>query len=119
MLDGRPVYRFRSGNYRGTVFADTGDILGPVTQDFALQVAARWTGQAAERALLEGVMGEPDQWTVSGEFRALRPLFKFAWPDGEQVYVSQRNGEVVQHTTSQTRLAAYSVQFHIGCTGRH
>ena len=24
-----------------------------------------------------------DQWTVSGEFRALRPLFKFSWPNGD------------------------------------
>jgi len=34
-------------------------------------------------------------------------MFLFSWPDGEQVYVSARNGEVVQHTTRETRLAAY------------
>jgi len=107
MLDGRPVYRFRMGNHRGIVFADSGSILGEVTQDIALRLAARWTGQAAKRAQFEGAMREPDQWTVSGELRAMRPLFKFAWPDGEQVYVSAQNGEVVQYTTRETRLAAY------------
>jgi hypothetical protein len=34
-------------------------------------------------------------------------MFLFSWPDGEQVYVSARNGDVVQHTTRETRLAAY------------
>jgi len=76
MLDGRPVYRFRMGNHRGIVFADSGSILGEVTQDIALRLAARWTGQAAKRAQFEGAMREPDQWTVSGELRAMRPLFK-------------------------------------------
>ena len=107
MLDGRPAYRFRVGSELGTIFADTGDVLAEVTEDFALREAAHWTVQAAERARLEGVIREPDQWTVSAEYRALRPLFRFSWPDGEQVYVSARSGEVVQHTTSRTRLAAY------------
>jgi PepSY-associated TM region len=106
-LNGRPVYRFRNGNEHGIVFADTGDLLGLVTPEFALREAAYWTGHAAEQVRFEGAMREPDQWTVSGEFRALRPLFKFAWPDGEEVYVSGRNGEVVQRTTRKTRLAAY------------
>ena len=107
VLDGRPVYRFRAERDRGIVFADSGDVLSAVTRDFALRVAARWTRQAGERARLEGPISEPDQWTVSGEYRALRPLFKFSWPDGEQAYVSAQSGEVVQHTTSETRLAAY------------
>ena len=34
-------------------------------------------------------------------------MFLFSWRDGEQLYVSARNGEVVQHTTRETRLAAY------------
>ena len=107
VLDGRPAYRFRAGRERGIIFADTGDVFRAATQDFALRVAARWTGQAPERARLDRVLNEPDQWTVSGEYGALRPLFQFSWPDGEQVYVSAPSGEVVQHTTSETRLAAY------------
>ena len=106
VLDGRPLYRFRVASERGIVFADTGDVLR-VTPEFAQRVAARWTGQAAGKARFKGLLNEPDQWTVSGESGALRPLFQFSWPDGEQAYVSGETGDVVQHTTSQTRLAAY------------
>ena len=35
----------------------------------------------------------------------LRPLWKFSWPNGEQVYVSQRTGDVEQS------LAAGPVEF--------
>jgi hypothetical protein len=34
-------------------------------------------------------------------------LWKYAWPNGEQVYVSQTSGEVVQYTTTASRLGAY------------
>jgi len=50
---------------------------------------------------------EADQWTVSGQFGELRPLLKYTWPDGEQVYVSTVTGEVVQYTTRASRIAAY------------
>jgi len=36
------------------------------------------------------------------------PLWKFSWPDGEQVYVTQTTGDVVQHTTTGSRLGAYA-----------
>jgi hypothetical protein len=36
-----------------------------------------------------------------------RPLWKFSWPDGEETYVSDVSGEVVQHTTTRSRLGAY------------
>jgi hypothetical protein len=44
---------------------------------------------------------------VSGEFQPLRPLFKYSWPDGEEVYVSPATAQVEQYTTRQTRIAAY------------
>src|SRR5581483_8099912 len=48
-----------------------------------------------------------DQWTVQGPLRNLRPLWKFSWPDGQQVYVAQPTGEVVQYTTTASRIGAY------------
>jgi hypothetical protein len=37
----------------------------------------------------------------------LKPLWKYCWPDGKQVYVSQASGEVIQYTTTASRWAAY------------
>src|SRR5260221_185832 len=48
-----------------------------------------------------------DQWTVQQSFRSLQPLWKYSWPDGQQVYVSEKSGEVVQYTTPASRLGAY------------
>jgi hypothetical protein len=50
---------------------------------------------------------EADQWTLAGDFGALRPIRKYSWPDGQQVYVSTVTGDVVQYTTRSSRIAAY------------
>src|SRR6185503_3856166 len=34
-------------------------------------------------------------------------LWKYAWPNGDQVYVSESTGQVVQYTTSSSRLFAH------------
>jgi hypothetical protein len=48
---------------------------------------------------------ETDQWTVSGDYDADRPLYKFAAGDaaGTQLYVSSSTGEVVLDTTVRER----------------
>jgi len=106
MLDGRPVYRFRAGQSEALVYADSGERLLSVPADMALRIAAAWTGQPAGKAEFEGSLNEPDQWTVSGEYKALRPLLKYGWPDGAEVYVSALTGDLVQHTTRASRIAA-------------
>jgi hypothetical protein len=107
MLDGRPAYRFRTRRSQSIVYADSGELLTAIPQDMALRIAAKWAGRSAQEASFNGPLRDADQWTVSGEFRALRPLLKFSWPDGQQVYVSAVTGEVVQYTTRESRLAAY------------
>jgi hypothetical protein len=107
VLDGRPVYRFRIGGSESIVYADDAQMLEEIPQDMARRIASTWTRQPASAAKLEGALTLADQWTVSGEFRALRPLWKFSWPDGEEVYVSQVTGEVAQYTTRVSRLGAY------------
>jgi hypothetical protein len=107
MLDGRPVYRFRSDRAEAIVYADTGDRLLSVPEDLGLRIAARWVGSPAREARVEGPLSDPDQWTVSGEYRELRPLLKYSWRDGDEVYVSAKTGEVVQRTTRDSRFAAY------------
>jgi hypothetical protein len=48
-----------------------------------------------------------DQWTVSEKFEDLRPMRKYSWPNGEQVYVSTVTGGVEQYTTRASRMGAY------------
>src|SRR5436190_87712 len=103
--DGRPVYRFRVGRAEQIVYADPGTARGEVSRDVMARVAAAWTGQPGAAATVEPI--DVDQWTVQGSFRSLKPLWKYSWPGGEQVYVSQVSGEVVQYTTPASRLGAY------------
>src|SRR4051812_1930749 len=107
LFDGRPVYRFRTGSDESIVYADTGAVqTGPVPDALAARVASRWVGQPASVATIE-TLTDADQWTVQGSFRAQRPLWKFSWPNGEQVYVSRSSGEVAQYTSRAARLGAY------------
>jgi hypothetical protein len=106
MFDGRPVYRFRAGGAESIVYADTGARQDRVSPDMMRRIASAWSGLGADAAVVEAMHGV-DQWTVPETFRALEPLWKFSWPTGEQVYVSQSTGEVVQATTRAARIGAY------------
>jgi hypothetical protein len=106
MFDGRPVYRFRTGRSDRLVYADTGEVLRDVSRAALDRIAASWTGQDVNTANIEPVAAV-DQWTVQGTLRTLRPLWKYSWSNGEQVYVAQSTGEVVQYTTSASRRGAY------------
>lgn len=107
MYDGRPAYRFRFGlDDLFIVYADNGQIQNEFPPDLTLRIASAWTRQPASAAKEEDNT-EADQWTVSAEFAELRPLRKYSWPDGQQVYVSTVTGGVVQYTTRGSRLAAW------------
>jgi PepSY-associated transmembrane protein len=105
-FDGRPAYRFHAGGSESIVYADTGARHSGGTVDLGARAAAAWTHQPASAATIT-TLDDADQWTVQGSFRALRPLRKFAWPNGEEVYVAAASGEVVQYTTSASRLGAW------------
>jgi hypothetical protein len=107
MFDGRPAYRFLFGRDSLLVYADNGQLQDEFPAPLTLRIAAAWARQPAARASFDGAITREDQWTVSGEFRALRPLMKYSWPDGAQVYVSSVTGEVVQATTRASRLGAW------------
>lgn len=102
MFDGRPAFRFDDA----LVYADTGEPRREFPMDLTRRIAAAWAKQPASAATLE-VMNRIDQWTVSGEFAGLRPLDKYSWPNGDQVYVSEVTGDVAQYTTRASRLGAY------------
>jgi hypothetical protein len=105
-FDARPAYRFTLGHTSLIVYADDGRQQLRFPPEMTLRIASAWTGQSPDAATVEENRQE-DQWTVSPQFRALRPLRKYSWPDGEQVYVSTVNGDVVQYTTRASRLGAY------------
>jgi hypothetical protein len=105
-FDGRPAFQFSAGGGMRIVYADDGEVQGKFTPEMTLRVAAAWTGSPAGEATSENIT-EADQWTVSEEFAGLRPMRKYTWPDGEQVYVSTATGEVVQYTTRASRMGAY------------
>jgi len=107
MFDGRPVYRFGFGGDARMVHADDGTEISEFPPDLLRRVAAAWTDQPAREGRLEGVLNSPDQWTVSETFGPLRPLWKYSWPAGEEVYVSEATGAVVQYTTRASRMGAY------------
>jgi hypothetical protein len=106
-FDGRPVYRFRVGHADAIVYADTGEPQRATTRNMRDRIAAAWAGQPVSVARVES-MDAVDQWTVQGPLRALRPLWKYAWPNGEQLYIAEASGDVVQYTTTKSRLGAYA-----------
>ena len=107
MFDGRPVYRFSFGGDARLVHADDGSEITEFRPNLLLRAAAKWTGKPARAAHFDGALTGPDQWTVSGEFGPLRPLWKYSWPGGEEVYVSKATGAIAQYTTRSSRLGAY------------
>jgi hypothetical protein len=104
-FDGRPVYRF-GGPESAVVYADTGEEQVEITQESVAHIATAWSGQPVKAATVYNVE-QSDQWTLQNRVRDLQPLWKFSWPDGQQLYVSQANGDVIQYTTTASRMGAY------------
>lgn len=105
-FDGRPAYYFRTGRSEAIIYADSGEQQDVFPPELNLRTAAAWTRQPAIAARVEEVT-RPDQWTLEGGLRDLLPLSKYSWPNGDQVYVSESTGEVVQFTTRSSRLFAH------------
>lgn len=105
-FDGRPAYEFLLGRGSALIYADTGEQQDIFSPELNLRTAARWTGQPLSSAKVETVE-EPDQWTLQGPVRRLLPLQKYTFADGQQVYISEESGEVVQYTTTATRIFSH------------
>jgi hypothetical protein len=112
-FDGRPVYRFGGGGGRGgrggsggkIIYADTGEEQTVVSAEMLDRIASAWTGRPPAEATKISVE-KPDQWTVGGQLRS-RPVYKYSWPNGQQVYLNGTTGEVVQYTTFAKRVQAH------------
>jgi hypothetical protein len=107
MLAGHPVVRVSVADSPGrTIDLTDGKPIGPISIEQARRAAASF-GQVNRIGTQPQYVGplDYDQWTVSGEFRAHRPLLLFDFHDdaGTQLYVSGKTGELVQMTTARLR----------------
>jgi len=107
MLEGRPLYRLRTGGSVSSVFADDGQPLGRLSRDAALRVARAFAPEQAASARYDGYLTAPDQWTL--EARQQLPMHRIALGDAgdSRLYISERSGEVVLKTTAASRRWAY------------
>ncbi|MBR0896866.1 PepSY domain-containing protein [Bradyrhizobium tropiciagri] len=104
MMDDVPVYRVTG--WKGgavTISAIDGGVIDHVTPDQALAVA-RHHPHAVRPQLLDTVTR--DQWSVTARFDPLRPLYLIGLgdPDGTELYVSSRTGEIALDTTRRERI---------------
>lgn len=110
MLAGKPVLRVTMPAGETSVDLRSGRALDAVSPLLAQLVAEDYVANTAighSPQLLRRI--ERDQWTVSGEYNAYRPLYQFSLRDaaGTEIYVSGKSGEVVQQTTRRQRIWNY------------
>lgn len=105
-FDGRPVYRLRTEGTERIVYADSRELRHSISREQIDRIASQWVGRSVATATVRAA-DEVDQWTVQLPLTRLKPVWRYSWPEGEQVYVSQASGEVVQYTTRASRMGAY------------
>jgi uncharacterized iron-regulated membrane protein len=104
MLNAEPVYRVLGWDgERKTISAVDGRAVDHVTPEQALAVA-RHHPNAVRPEMKDAV--ERDQWSVTARFDPLRPLYLISLgdPDGTELYISSRNGEIALDTTRTERV---------------
>jgi hypothetical protein len=117
-FDGRPVYRLRNRGRQTVVYADSRETRGSMSRWQADRIASSWVGRSMTTATIRAIDGV-DQWIVQLPVARLTPLWQYSWPNGEQVYVSQESGEVVQGTRpGRHALAPTSALSLTGCMSR-
>ncbi|WLA82091.1 PepSY domain-containing protein [Bradyrhizobium elkanii] len=104
MMDDTPVYRV--AGWKGgtiTISATDGNVIDRITPDQALAIA-RHHPHTVQPQLLGTVTR--DQWSVTARFDPLRPLYLIGLgdPDGTELYVSARTGEIALDTTRRERI---------------
>ena len=105
MLAGRPTLSLSQGGRSQLIDLRSGYVIPKVSSRQAALVAQTWvSGNSTKPPKLLGLI-QDDQWTVSGDFAADRPLYHFAMEDaaGEEIYVSSTTGRVVQATRARER----------------
>src|SRR5690606_20141265 len=103
----RPAYRFGTGAFATTVFADDGSLLTELDPAATRAVAARFLDVPEHAVEYRRTVDQPDQWTL--QLSRELPLHKFSVADGRgtEIYVSPSTGDVALVTTSLSRAFAW------------
>lgn len=108
-LFGRPVWRMQGVEGAWcTVFTDTGEVARSFDYGTAKRSLRPFATANVHPRLLRAADAS-DQWTVSGDYDDVRPLYHVALDDaaGTEFYISGATGEVVLRTTARTRALAW------------
>lgn len=102
----RPAFEFRGIDAAvSLVFADTGDVVAGLSEEFAVNAAALSGFAAEDLSPSYDELVDIDQWSISGSLNPYRPLHRVRLNDSEDsvVYVSDRSGQVVLDTSRKER----------------
>ncbi len=108
-LFGRPVWRIQGiEGLWCTVFADSGEVARSFEYPEAQASLAPFLASGAHPRLV-ATLEEPDQWTVSGDYDDVRPLYKIALDDASatELYIGAAVGDVVLKSTARERMLAW------------
>lgn len=112
MYDGRPVYhltRVSIGNW-ATVYADTGEVLPPMSREDALAWMRRFAPEHAASMTYDAHLDGPDEFTRIPTMAGFAPLHRIAMNDaaGTEYYISEKSNDIVQKTDRMGRILAFS-----------
>jgi hypothetical protein len=104
--DGRPVYKFQGNT---TVYADTGQVIGNLDSNQALDLVRRLVPNHAATVRYDALMTSPDQWTLPEGYRAFMPIHRIAVgnPEDSYYYISGKTGEPVMETDRKGRVVGF------------
>lgn len=102
MSSGRPVATLRGRAVPEKMYIDTSTPVEPFTEQKIPQIVAEWCTAPVERI---DTLYKLDQWIPFGRLREELPIYKFHFADPErhQLYISHKNGRVLQMTDKDER----------------
>lgn len=84
-------------------YAQSGERLTSLDVSASRRITRDWLGGADDTAIASVRTLHNDQWTVSGRYRAHRPLHRVELEDGRWLHVSSQSGEMLLTTTRGER----------------
>ena len=104
MLTGRPVLFSGASQDARPIDLLMGTPIENISVRQATEIARRFTEKVRAKPRVLGLI-DHDQWTVSGDFKPERPLYRIAFGDaaGTELYVSSISGRAVQITDARQR----------------
>lgn len=105
--EGQPVFHFGNERKSHDLYADTLAVTPIVNYALCEQRAKKW---CPENTITQvDTLYQLDQWIPNGQMRKEFPIYKFHYtgPEGYQLYISSRSGNVLQFTNSNERLWAW------------